>query len=85
MAPELGFDAPAVIAELFAHGQHAHLLRGQPERKGTGEVLNEDADKALHRAKRSAVNHHRPVGAIVGADVFQIKAFGQIVIKLHSA
>ena len=31
------------------------------------------------------MDHHRPVRAIVGADIFQVEAFGQVVIELHGA
>ena len=38
------------------------------------------ADKALHRTEGRAVDHHRAVRLVVGADVFQFEAVGQVVV-----
>src|SRR5438445_5322676 len=82
---QFSLDTPAVVAELLTDGQDADLLGRQPEGEGAGKVLDQDADKALHGTEGSAVNHHRPVRAVIGADVFQVKELGQVVVKLHGA
>src|SRR5438094_6340358 len=48
-------------------------------------MLDQDADETLHRAEGGTVDHHWPMRAIVGADVFQLKALGQIVVELNGA
>jgi hypothetical protein len=61
-------------------GHDAHLLRRQPERKRAGEVLDQDAHEALHRAERGAVDHHGLFRRIVPADVLQVELLGQVVV-----
>ena len=50
-------------------------------------MLDQHAHEPLQRAERCAMDHHRPMRLVVGADVFQGEAFGagQIVIELHRA
>ena len=66
-------------------GDDADLLGGDPEREITGEVLDEQAHEALDGAEDGAVNHDGAVGAIVGADVFQLEALGQAEIYLDGS
>ena len=54
-----------VVGDLVGDRQHADLLRGQPEREGAGEVLDQDAHEPLHAAERGAVDHHRAVRLVV--------------------
>src|SRR5581483_10203618 len=56
---QLVFDALAIFTKALADRHHTRLLRSQPQRKRAGEMLDENAHKALHRAERSAMNHHR--------------------------
>ena len=82
---QLGFDLQGVFDGLLADGEDSRLLRGEPEREGAGEVLDEDAAEPLHAAERGAVDHHGAVRVIVSADVFQLEPLGQVVVELHGA
>src|SRR5262245_17994357 len=48
-------------------------------------MLDQYCDKALHRAKRCAVNDDRPMRLVVRADVREIEPLRQLIIHLHSA
>ena len=75
---EIGFDADHVGAQ-FAHdglgvvhqrlfladGQHAHLLRREPEREIAGVMLDEEADEPLVRAQRRAMDAQRRLVRVV--------------------
>src|SRR5262249_47234702 len=82
---QLPFHLLPIAGEFLAHGDNAHLLRRQPGGKRAGEVLDQDGYEAFHRSKRSPMDHHRSMRLIVWADVFELEALGQIVIKLHGA
>ena len=72
---------------LVGDGQHADLLGREPERELAGEVLDQDADEALHRAEDGSVEHHRVVLVAVLADVGGVEArLGrQLVVDLDGA
>ncbi len=46
-------------------------------------MLDQDGDEALDAAEDRAVNDHRPVLGVVGADVLQIEALRVVVIELN--
>src|SRR6476659_1422762 len=48
-------------------------------------MLDQNSHEPLHAAEGSAVDHDRAVGAVVGAGVMDLEAFGQDVIELHGA
>ena len=52
------------------------LDRSAPDREGTGEVLDEDADEALQRAVDGAVDGHRPNVVAVLVDVSEVETLG---------
>ena len=54
-------------------GQDDRLDRGEPEREGSGVVLDQDGDEPLEAAENRAMDDHRAVLGVVGADVFQIE------------
>ena len=81
-----------LLLKLLAVGEHvvveaedADLLRGEPERERGGEMLDQHADEPLHRPERGAMDHHRPVGGVVVADVLQLESFGEVVVELDGA
>ena len=43
----------------------------------------QDGHEALHRAEQGAVDHDRPVPAVVGPDVLEPEALGQLEVQLH--
>ena len=84
---ELRFDFAGVVLEFLADDQHPDLLGGQPQRKRPGKMLDQHAHEPLQRTQRGPMDHHRPMGLVVGADVFQGEPFGagQVVVELHGA
>ena len=48
-------------------------------------MLDQHTDEAFHGSEGRAVNHHRAVRLVVGADVFEAEALGQVVVDLHGA
>ena len=71
LSTELSRNFLCVLLEFGAHGQDPDLLRGQPERKRAGEMLDQNPDETLKRVQRRAVQNHRLVRVIVRADVTQ--------------
>ena len=67
----------------LADRHQADLHRREPQRKGSGVVLDEHAEEALDRAEERAMHHHRLMALAVLADVLQLEARGQIEIELH--
>ena len=81
----VGADLPGVVQVPIGNRQDDRLHRRQPERERAGEVLDQDGDEALEAAEDGAVDHHRPVLGVVGADVVQVEALGHRVIELDRA
>ena len=83
---QLAQDLLGVVGELVADRQHAHLLGGQPEREGAGEVLDQDAHEPLH-ASRTGRGGSSPGGAAwLSAPMYsRLEALGQVVVELHGA
>ncbi len=50
-----------------------------------GGVLEQHGYEAFHRAEGCAVNHYRTVLGVVGTGIFELEAFGQIVVYLNGA
>ncbi len=67
----------------LADGHDAGLHRRQPEREGAGIVLHQHAEKALHRAEESAVDHHRLMALAVFAHILHLKARRHVEVELH--
>ena len=70
---------------LLGDGQHVDLRGREPRGEHAGEVLDEHADKALHRPEGRAVDHHWAVHLAVASLVGQIEALGQVVVHLDRA
>ena len=62
--------------------EHDGLDGRQPERKRSGEVLDQNRNESLEAAENGTVDHHRPVLGVVGADVFQVEVLGLLVVEL---
>src|ERR1051326_3624660 len=82
---QLGQHLAAVVRELFGEREDDGLHGGEPEGERAGEVLDDDADEALERSEDRAVDHHRAVLGVVGADVLELEALGEVVVDLHRA
>ena len=65
--------------------QQDSLHRGQPDREGSGEVLDQDAHEALQRAQDHPVQHHRAMAFAIVAHVSEIKALRQGKIALNGS
>ena len=50
-----------------------------------GEVLDEEPDETFHGSERGAVDHDRAMGGVVGTDVAEVEALGEIVVDLDGA
>src|SRR5947207_6414095 len=48
-------------------------------------MLNQNAKESFDRSKQRAMHHYRPMRLVIFADVFELKAFGQIEIPLNCA
>src|SRR5688572_6167355 len=71
-------DGLRVAGLLIANGEHTDLLWRKPKRKIPGKMLDENADEPLEAAERRAVNHHRTMTLVVGADVFELEPLRKI-------
>ena len=65
--------------------QDDRLHRRQPGREAARVVLDQDPGEALHRAEQGAVDHHRPVGIVVGAGVGEVEALRHLEVELAGA
>ena len=63
--------------------EHYGLYRSQPGRQLTGIVLDQDADKSLHRTDDGPVQHHRMLFLRMLVDILGAKALGHHEIDLH--
>ena len=77
-----GRDLAGIVQMAVGDGQDDGLDRRQPQWEGAGEVLDQDGDEPLEAAENGAVNHHRPVLGVVGADVLQVEALRRDVVQL---
>ncbi len=57
--------------------------RGEPQGESSGGVLEEHGHEAFHRTEGCAVNHHGAVLLVVGSGVFELEAFGEVVVDLN--
>lgn len=73
---------PGVLYVPVGNGDELHLHRGQSHRKRAAIVLNQHAEKTLHRAEQRAVNHVGLVLLAVFADIGQVEALWQVKVKL---
>src|SRR5260221_1029519 len=78
-------DALRVVRLALGDGEHRELHRREPQREGPRVVLDQDAEKALHRADDGAVEHDRRVARVVVADVLRAEAPGHAEVDLHGA
>ena len=59
--PDAIVDEPVLVAD----GQHAHLLRREPEREVAGVMFDQKADEPLVRAERRAMDAERRLLRVV--------------------
>src|SRR5688572_25825783 len=79
---ELVADAGGVDEVTVGNRQHNGLNRSQPQRPGTGVMLDQQADEALERAENRAVDHDRPMFRVVRPDVLEVEPLRHLVIEL---
>src|SRR5687767_6805469 len=73
---------PAGVCKMpVGNRQHDHLHRRQPQREGARKVLDEQGDEALEAAINGAVNDDWTMFRVVGADVLQVEALGNLVVE----
>src|SRR6185369_12981663 len=65
--------------------QYAHLLRRQPCRERTGEVLDENRDEPLERSTHGAMDHDRTMRRVVLARVGEVEPLRIRVVELNRA
>ena len=85
--PEVGraqgiMHALRVRQFLLGQRNHAHLLRGQPEREGATVVLDQDTEETLQAAQQGAMHHVGPVFLSIIPHIIQVEALGQVEIEL---
>ena len=80
-----GGDHLGVFVAFRGDGGDDGLHRRQPERKIAGEMFDQNADEAFHRAADRAMHHHRHLLRAVGIDVERTEPFRQIEVDLRGA
>src|SRR6267378_2162914 len=76
-------DMLRIVGNFFADRADFDLHGREPEREGSGVVLDENAEEALDGAEQSAVDHQRLMAGAIFGDVFEAEAGGKIEIELH--
>src|SRR5213594_3836761 len=79
---QLRLNLPRGGKLIVADRQHAHLLRREPQRECTGEVLDQKAHEPLQRAEDRAVDHDGSMRPVVLARVLESEALGLLEIQL---
>ena len=81
---QFALDAARVFHEQFfvAQRQHAHLHGREPEREIPGVMLDEEADEALVRAERRAMDAQRRLVGVVAVLIDEAEAGGHGEIDL---
>ena len=82
---ELLRDLLGVVVVLGADRHDADLHGAEPEGERALEVLDEDADEALHRAEDGAVQHDGLLVAAVLGDVLEVEVLRQLEVELQGA
>ena len=78
-------DVFGIVCGRVRHREHGHLYRRQPGGHGTGVVLDQHADEALHRADDGPVQHDRTAAAVVLGHIFGVQALGHHRVVLNGA
>ena len=68
---------------LLADGDEADLHGREPEREGSGVVLDEHAEESLDRTEECAVDHDGLMALAIFADVFELEARGKVEVELN--
>src|SRR6266478_7660638 len=76
-------DLVGISRRLVGDRGDDRLYRGEPEREMAGVMLDQDPDKALHRAEDRAVQHDRGVSAAILADIDRAKPPRHVEVELH--
>src|SRR5260370_30548336 len=76
-------DMLRVVGDFFTDRADFDLHGSEPEREGSGVVLDENAEEALDGAEQRAVDHERLVAGTILGNVFEAAASGKIEIELH--
>lgn len=72
----------AVRQYIVVDGQQADLLRRKPQREVASVVLDQDAEKALHRPKNGAMDHDWSLLAAILGLILQPETLGEIEVAL---
>ena len=83
--PQLGGGLVGELVELVGHGDDPELLRRQPSGEVAADVLEEHPVEALDRTENGTVEHHRAMPLVVGADVVELEALGEVEVGLDGA
>src|SRR5215469_1357344 len=78
-------DLLRVLGMLLADGNDRHLHRREPKREGSGIMLDQNAEKALHRSKQRAMDHERLLARAVFGDIFELETLRQVEVELDRA
>src|SRR2546423_7337686 len=76
-------DVIGVVGDFFAHRADFHLNRREPQREGSGIMLDQDAKETLDGAEQGAMHHERLMAGAVFGNVFQTEARGKIEVELY--
>src|SRR5258707_13660481 len=76
-------DMLRVVGDFFTDRADFDLHGSEPEREGSGVVLDENAEEALDGAEQRAVDHERLVAGAIFGDVFAAEASGKNEIELN--
>src|SRR5260370_3381402 len=76
-------DMLRVVGDFFTDRADFDLHGSEPEREGSGVVLDKNAEEALDGAEQSAVDHERLVAGAILGNVFEAESSAEIGIELH--
>ena len=78
-------DLGRIAVRLAGDGADRDLDGREPERKMAGEILDEDAEEALHRAANGTMDHHRRLLLAVAVDIEGAEPLRQVEVDLRRA
>src|SRR5215472_92849 len=76
-------DMLRVVGYFFADRANLYLHGGEPQRKCSSVMLNQNAEEALYGTEQRAVDHERLMPGAVFGDVLQPEARRQVEVELH--
>src|SRR5699024_7563020 len=71
-----------ILEMTLGNGDHLYRYRSQPQREGTGELLDQDTDEPLDAAEGNTVQHDGTMLFAVSTHVGDVEALGHLEVYL---